>query len=117
MKKTSRSKKVRNTSPNFKVFYQNVKGLKSRVNSIIKIISNYQPILICLVEYLNNVLEVIYNNISKQISVVKEEKKKVLILRDFNEKADPWIEGNQPTVTKEERQTMKQQKIWFSNNT
>ena len=107
MKKTSRSKNVRNTSPNFKVFYQNVKGLKSRVNSIIKIISNYQPILICLVEYLSNVLEVIYNNISKQISVVKEEKKKVLILGDFNEKAGPWIEGNQPTVTKEERQLMK----------
>ena len=103
MKKTSRSKKVRNTSSNFKVFYQNVKGL----NSIIKIISNYQPILICLVEYLNNVLEVIYNNISKQISVVKEEKKKVLILGDFNEKAGPWIEGNQPTVAKEERQLMK----------
>ena len=52
-------------------------------------------------------LEVIYNNISKQISVVKEEKKKVLILGDFNEKASPWIEGNQPTVAKEERQLMK----------
>ena len=49
-KKTRQSKKVKNALTNFKVFYQNVRGLKSKVDSIMETISDYQPILICLVE-------------------------------------------------------------------
>ena len=49
-KKTRRSKKIKNALTNFKVFYQNIRGLKSKVDSIMKAISDYQPILICLVE-------------------------------------------------------------------
>ena len=46
MKKTRRSKKVKNALMNLKVFYQNVKGLKSRMETI----SDYQPMLMCSVE-------------------------------------------------------------------
>ena len=49
-KKTRRSKKIKNALTNFKVFYQNIRGLKSKVDSIMETISDYQPILICLVE-------------------------------------------------------------------
>ena len=175
-KKTRRS--------NFKVFYQNIRGLKSKVGSITETISDYQPILICLVEThlekeeeiripgyskifrndrpgnsggimlavkgniktvtlevaqekkvgqslwklldnnrskirigviyapqenvtSNNELKVMYNNISKQISIAQEERQQVLILGDFNAKVGTYIEGNKPTVTKEGRQLMK----------
>ena len=49
-KKTKRSKKTKNALTNFKVFYQNIAGLKSKADSIMETISDYQPILICLVE-------------------------------------------------------------------
>ena len=49
-KKTKRSKKTKNALTNFKVFYQNIRGLKSKVDSIMETISDYQSILICLVE-------------------------------------------------------------------
>ena len=49
-KKTRQSKKTKNALTNFKVFYQNIRGLKSKVDSIMETISDYQPILICLVE-------------------------------------------------------------------
>ena len=48
MKKTRRSKKIKNVLTNFKVFYQNVRRLKSKVDSIMKTINDYQSILICL---------------------------------------------------------------------
>ena len=50
MKKTSGLKKEQNALTNFKVFYQNVKGLKSKVDSIMETISEYQPMLICSVK-------------------------------------------------------------------
>ena len=49
-KKTRRSKKIKNALTNFKVFYQNVRGLKSKVVSLMGTISDYQPILIFLLE-------------------------------------------------------------------
>ena len=49
-KKTRQSKKIKIALTNFKVFYQNVRGLKSKVDSIMETISDYQPILICLVK-------------------------------------------------------------------
>ena len=49
-KKTKQLKKIINAWTNFKVFYQNVRGLKSKADSIMETISDYQPILICLVK-------------------------------------------------------------------
>ena len=49
-KRIRQSKKIKNVLTLFKVFYQSVRGLKSKVDSTIEIISDYQPILICLVE-------------------------------------------------------------------
>ena len=186
-KKTRRSNKMKNVITNFKAFYQNVRGLKSKVDSIMETISDYQPILIYLVETrlqkeeeirmpghsqifrnnrsrnsggirlavkenirtvtleviqekeigqslwilldnnrskirtgviyapqenvtANNELKIMYNNVSRQISIVQEETQQVLILRDFNAKVDTYIEGNKPTVTKGRRQLMKMAK-------
>ena len=49
-KKTRRSKKIKNALTNLKVFFQNIRGLKSKVDSIMETFSDYQPILIYLVE-------------------------------------------------------------------
>ena len=51
-----------------------------------------------------------YNVISKQISIAQEERQQVLILGDFNAKVGTYIEGNKPTVTKGGRQLMKMAK-------
>ena len=48
----------------------------------------------------NNALKVMYNNISKQISIAQEERQQVLILEDFNAKVGSYIEGNKSTVAK-----------------
>ena len=48
----------------------------------------------------NNELKVMYNNISKQISIAQEERQQVLILGDFNAKVGTYIEGNIPIVAK-----------------
>ena len=185
-KKTKRSKKIKNALTNFEVFQQNVRGLKSKVDYIMETISDYQPILICLVEThlqkeeiripgycqifrndrsgnsggimlalkenirtvtlevaqekeigqslwilldnnrskirigvtcapqenvtSNNELKIMYNNISKQISITQEERLQVLILGDFNAKVGTYIEGNKPTMTKGGRQLMKMTK-------
>ena len=63
----------------------------------------------------NNELKVMYNNISKQISIAQEERQQVLILGDFNAKVGTYIEGNKPAVTKGGRESMKMAKkkmIW-----
>ena len=44
MKKPRRSKTVKDALTNFKIFYQNVRGLKSKVESLMELISHYQPI-------------------------------------------------------------------------
>ena len=51
-----------------------------------------------------------YNVISKQISIAQEERQQVLILGDFNAKVGRHIEGNKPTVTNRGRQLMKMAK-------
>ena len=48
----------------------------------------------------NNELKIMYNNISKQISIAQEERQQVLILGDFNAKVGTYIEGNKRTMTK-----------------
>ena len=41
---------MKNALTNFKVFYQNVRGLKSKVELLTETVSDYQAMLICLVE-------------------------------------------------------------------
>ena len=55
----------------------------------------------------NNQIKIMYNNVRKQISIVQEKWKQVLILGDFNAKIVTYIEGNKETMTKRERQLMK----------
>ena len=50
MNKTRRSKKMKNALTSFKLFFQNVRGLKLKVNSLMETISDYQLMVICLVE-------------------------------------------------------------------
>ena len=47
MKKTKQPKKIKNSLTNFKVFDQNFRGLKSKVDSLMETIIDYQPMLIC----------------------------------------------------------------------
>ena len=49
----------------------------------------------------NNELKIIYNKISKQISISQEERQQVIILGHFNANVGTNIEGNKPTVTQE----------------
>ena len=55
----------------------------------------------------NNEIKILYNNISKEISIAQEERQQVLVLGDFNAKVGTYIEGNKPTMTKGARQLMK----------
>ena len=43
MKKIRRSEKIKNALTNFKVFYQNIRGLKSKVDSLMETISDCRP--------------------------------------------------------------------------
>ena len=45
-RKQDKQKNIKNALTNFKAFYQNVRGLKSKVVSIMERFSDYQPILI-----------------------------------------------------------------------
>ena len=47
-KKTLRSKKI--TIQKFTIVYQNVRGLKSKVDSVQELVDDCQPNLLCLVE-------------------------------------------------------------------
>ena len=49
-KKIRRSKQIKNKLRNFKIYYQNVRGLKSKTDSSAETKDNYEPTLICLVE-------------------------------------------------------------------
>ena len=49
-KKTRRSKKIKNALRKFTIVYQNIRGLKSKVDSVQEIVDDCQPNLLCLVE-------------------------------------------------------------------
>ena len=49
-RKTRRSKKIKNTLKDFEIFHQNVRWLKSKIDSTDEAIDDYKPNLICLVE-------------------------------------------------------------------
>ena len=49
-RKIRRSKKIKNTLKDFKIFYQNVRGLKSKIDPLDEATNDYKPNLICLVE-------------------------------------------------------------------
>ena len=48
--KITRSKKIKNRLRDFKIYYQNVRGLKSKIDSLAETIDDNEPTLICLVE-------------------------------------------------------------------
>ena len=50
MNKIRQSTKRKNASTNLKLFSYSVRGLKSKVDSLLESISEYQPVLIYLVE-------------------------------------------------------------------
>ena len=49
-KRVRRSKRIKNALKNFKIYYQNVRGLKSKLDSLQEMIDDYQPALVCIVE-------------------------------------------------------------------
>ena len=49
-KKIRRSNKIKNTFRDFKIFYQNVRGLKSKIDSPDETINDWEPSMIYLVE-------------------------------------------------------------------
>ena len=49
-KKTWRSKKINNALQKFTIVYQNIRGLKSKVDSLQELVDDCQPNLLCLVE-------------------------------------------------------------------
>ena len=49
-RKIRRSKKIKNNLKDFKMFYQNVRGLKSKIDALDEVIGDYKPNIICLVE-------------------------------------------------------------------
>ena len=49
-KRVGRSKRIKNVLKNFKIYYQNVRGLKSKLDSLQEMIDDYQPALVCIVE-------------------------------------------------------------------
>ena len=61
-------------------------------------------------------LKIMYNNISKQISIAQEERQQVLILGDFNTKVGTYIKVTNQQWQKGRNKWWKWQKIWFGNN-
>ena len=49
-KKIQRSKKMKNAQRNFTIVYQNIRGLKSKIDSVQELVDDCQPNLLCLVE-------------------------------------------------------------------
>ena len=49
-KRVRRSKRIKNALRNFKIYYQNVGGLKSKLDLLQEMIDDYQPALVCIVE-------------------------------------------------------------------
>ena len=45
-KRVRRSKRIKNALKNFKIYYQNVRGLKSELDSLQEMIDDYQPALV-----------------------------------------------------------------------
>ena len=48
--KKQKVKKIKNPFKDFKIFYQNVKGLNSKIDKLEEAIDDYKPDLICLLE-------------------------------------------------------------------
>ena len=49
-KKSAKVKKDKKALRNFEIYYQNVRELKSKLDSLQEMIDNYQPSLVCIVE-------------------------------------------------------------------
>ena len=49
-KKVRRSKKIKNELKQFKIIYQNIRGMKSKVDSLTELVEDQKPTIVCLVE-------------------------------------------------------------------
>ena len=49
-KRVRRSKRIKTALKNFKIYYQNVRAPKSKLDSLQQMIEDYQPALVCIVE-------------------------------------------------------------------
>ena len=45
-----RSKRIKNALKIFKIYYQNLRGIKSKLDSLQEMTDDYQPSLVCIVE-------------------------------------------------------------------
>ena len=73
-KKTRQSKKIKNALTNFKVLCQNIRELKSKVDSIMETISDFQPILTWLVEtHLQKEDELGYQGLVRYSTMIDQE--------------------------------------------
>ena len=78
-KKTQRSKKIRDALQKFTIIYQNIKGLKSKVDSVQELVDDCHPHLMCLVEtHMQEEEELKYHAMRPYIGMIryqiKEEK-------------------------------------------
>ena len=48
--KARRSKRIKNVPKHFKIFYQNIRGIISKVDSLTETVDDTNPTIICLVE-------------------------------------------------------------------
>ena len=48
--KARRSKRIKNALKHFTIFYQNIRGIKSKVDSLTETVDDIIPTIICLVE-------------------------------------------------------------------
>ena len=49
-KKVRRSKKIKNKLKQFKTIYQNIRGMKCKVDSFTELVEDQKPTIVCLVE-------------------------------------------------------------------
>ena len=48
--KARRGKRIKNALKHFTIFYQNIRGIKSKVDSLTKTVDDTNPTIICLIE-------------------------------------------------------------------
>ena len=79
-KKIRRSKQIKNKLRNFKIYYQNVRGLKSKTDSLAETIDHNDPTLICLVEPWYKIFSNDGATYSRGILIAIKEKLKTIVV-------------------------------------
>ena len=49
-KRVRRGKRIKNSLKNFKLYYNNLRGINSKLHSLHEILDNYKPHLVCITE-------------------------------------------------------------------